>query len=105
LLGLDFAAFCSSVLLAQGDFAKFLGATPAKRGEILKGVFRLEQIDALRDAAKNRYDVISGDLREIEGERRGIPDDIADRIALERATLERASARAAKLEAALPAEK
>jgi len=105
LLGLDFAAFCSSVLLAQGDFAKFLSATPAKRGEILKGVFRLEQIDALRDAAKRRIDVIDGDLREIEGERRGIPDDITDLIARAKDTLERASARAAKLEAALPAEK
>lgn len=105
LLGLDFPAFCSSVLLAQGDFAKFLGATPTKRGEILKGVFRLEQIDALRDAAKRHIDVIGGDLREIEGERRGIPDDIADRIADARLLHERASARAAKLEAALPAEK
>ena len=105
LLGLDFAAFCSSVLLAQGDFAKFLSATPAKRGEILKGVFRLEQIDALRDAAKRRIDVIDGDLREIDGERRGIPDDISDRIAAAKDTLERAAARAAKLDAALPAEK
>ncbi|MGH2778150.1 MAG: AAA family ATPase [Actinomycetota bacterium] len=105
LLGLDFAAFCSSVLLAQGDFAKFLGATPAKRGEILKGVFRLEQIDALREAAKRHIDVIGGDLREIDGERRGIPNDIAERIAEARDMRERASARAARLEAALPAEK
>ena len=105
LLGLDFPAFCSSVLLAQGDFAKFLGATPTKRGEILKGVFRLEQIDALRDAAKRHIDLIGGDLREIEGERRSIPDDITDRIARAKGTLERASARAVKLEAAMPAEK
>ncbi|MDQ4057708.1 MAG: SMC family ATPase [Actinomycetota bacterium] len=105
LLGLDFPAFCSSVLLAQGDFAKFLGATPTKRGEILKGVFRFEQIDALRDAAKRHIDVIGGDLREIEGERRSIPQDIADRIAEARHLFERASTRAARLEAALPAEK
>ena len=104
LLGLDFAAFCSSVLLAQGEFAKFLGATAGKRSEILKGVFRLEQIDALRAAAKAKLDGLDGDLREIEGERRGIPDDIAALIARATDLHESASGRATKLEKALPRE-
>lgn len=82
LVGLDFSAFSSSVLLAQGEFAHFLQATPTKRGQILKGVFRLEQIDALRDAARARVDQLGGDLRVIEGERRHIPADVDDRLAL-----------------------
>ncbi|MGH2751902.1 MAG: AAA family ATPase [Actinomycetota bacterium] len=104
LLGLDFAAFCSSVLLAQGEFAKFLGATAGKRSEILKGVFRLEQIDALRAAAKGKLDGLDGDLREIEGERRGIPEDVAALIARATGLHEAASERATRLEKALPRE-
>lgn len=104
LLGLDFDAFCSSVLLAQGEFARFLGATAGERSKILKGIFRLEQIDALRAAAKARVDGIDGDLREIEGERRGIPDDIAGLIAAETVLHKAASERTTRLEKALPQE-
>ena len=39
LLGLDYAAFERSVLLAQGRFAEFLQARPADRDRVLKGVF------------------------------------------------------------------
>jgi len=104
LLGLDFNAFCSSVLLAQGEFARFLSATVSERSKILKGIFRLEQIDALRDAAKGKVDALGGDLRTIEGERRGIPDDITGLIA-ETTELHRTSSeRVDLLEGALPKE-
>lgn len=105
LLGLDFSAFCSSVLLAQGEFAQFLRSTPKVRNGILKGVFRLEQIDALRDAAKRRSDELEGDLREIEGERKTIPDDIADLIGRAAEQRTEALARADRLQVALPAER
>jgi DNA repair protein SbcC/Rad50 len=104
LLGLDFNAFCSSVLLAQNEFARFLGATVSERSKILKGIFRLEQIDALRDAAKAKVDALGGDLREIEGERRGIPDDITGLIAEATELHKTSSERAAMLEEALPKE-
>ena len=104
LLGLDFNTFCSSVLLAQGEFARFMSATVSERSKILKGIFRLEQIDALRDVAKAKVDALGGDLREIEGERRGIPDDIKGLIA-EATELHKASSeRAGMLERALPKE-
>ena len=104
LLGLDFDGFCSSVLLAQGDFAAFLSATPGDRQRILKGIFRLEQVDALRDAAKARVHELEGDLRENEGARRAIPDDVGDQIAAAIDRRAMASARAARLEGALPKE-
>jgi exonuclease SbcC len=52
LLGLDFAAFGRSVMLAQGRFAEFLMAPPAERDKVLKGVFGHDRIDRMRDLAK-----------------------------------------------------
>jgi exonuclease SbcC len=54
LLGMDFRAFCRSVLLAQNRFADFLRATPRDRNEVLKGVFGYERFDDALDAAKRR---------------------------------------------------
>ena len=105
LLGLDFDAFCSSVLLAQGRFAKFLEAPPTERSQILKGVFRLDQIDALREAAKSRRNELDGELKRVEGARAHIPDDVAQR--LEEAVAEHGtfSARVNVLEKAVPEER
>jgi len=52
LLGMDFDAFCRSVLLAQNRFAEFLRATPTQRNEVLKGVFGYERFDAAYTGAK-----------------------------------------------------
>jgi exonuclease SbcC len=54
LIGLDFAAFGRSVLLAQGRFAEFLASRPAERDAVLKGVFGHDRIDAMREVAKQR---------------------------------------------------
>ncbi len=104
LVGLDFSGFSSSVLLAQGEFAQFLRATPTDRGRILKGVFRLEQVDGLREAARSRVDQLGGDLREIEGERRGIPPDVEDLLSKAAERKQVASRRAEVLVAAIPRE-
>lgn len=45
LLGLDFKAFCRSVLLAQNRFSDFLTATEGDRDAVLKGVFGFERLD------------------------------------------------------------
>jgi exonuclease SbcC len=105
LLGLGFDAFCSSVLLAQGQFSKFLQATPKDRGVILKGIFRLDQIDELQRAAKARRDSLEGDLKLIEGERNAIPEDVALILKRARSQEKEASARARTLEQAIPKEK
>jgi exonuclease SbcC len=105
LVQLDFDAFCSSVLLAQGQFSVFLDAAPTDRIKILKGVFRLEQIDDLRAAAKNRVGELQLELATIDGELRTIPEDASELLAQERARAATARARVSALGEALPEEK
>ncbi|HEV2755612.1 MAG TPA: SMC family ATPase [Actinomycetota bacterium] len=105
LLGLDFDAFCSSVLLAQGRFAEFLEASPTTRSQILKGVFRLDQIDALREEAKARRNELEGELKRVEGKRSHIPDDVAERLEAAVAAHASCTRRVAMLEKAAPAER
>jgi exonuclease SbcC len=59
LLGLDFAAFERSVLLAQGRFAEFLQARPVDRDKVLKGVFGHDRLDRMKTIAKERRDQAS----------------------------------------------
>ncbi len=105
LVGLDFEAFCSSVLLAQNRFSALLDATPKERVNILKGVFRLERIDELRSAARRRITRLDVDLAGIEGERRTIPDDAAELHDAAVALATSARSRAAMLEDAQPDER
>lgn len=105
LLGLDFHAFCSSVLLAQGRFAEFLEAAPTKRMQILKGVFRVEQVDLLREAAKRRLAGCDADLNRLAGRRAQIPDDLDERAAAAERDLADARAYEALLRDLLPKER
>ncbi len=105
LLGLDFEAFTSSVLLAQGQFARFLEAATTERMKILKGVFRYDQIDELGKAAKRRISDIRLQLAEIEGERKNFPEDPRAELKTARREEKEWGARAAALEEAVPQEK
>lgn len=60
VVGLDFESFRSSVVLPQGEFDRFLKATPTDRSRILKGIFRLERVDLLREGAKVRGQLLDG---------------------------------------------
>lgn len=75
LIGLDFSGFCSSVVLPQGEFDRFLRATPAERSKILKGIFRFERVDALREAAKDRALKLAGELSARQSELASLPTD------------------------------
>lgn len=92
LLGLDFAGFCSSVSLPQGEFDRFLKATPAERSKILKGIFRLERVDLLREAARRRWSDIDGESRGLQAELNGLPENPGQELAA-------AEGRAAELQA------
>jgi DNA repair protein SbcC/Rad50 len=105
LLGLDFEAFTSSVLLAQGQFSRFLEAATTERMRILKGIFRYDQIDQLRIAAKQRISDIKLQLAEIEGERKNFPDDAEAELKTARREEKEWGARSSALEEALPREK
>lgn len=105
LLGLDFDAFSSSVLLAQGRFAEFLKASPTLRSQILKGIFRLDQIDALREEAKGRKAHLDGELKRVEGARAHIPGDVSERLDQAVVALATCGGRVKVLEKALPKER
>ena len=51
LTGMNFAAFSSAVLLAQGRFAEFLVAAPRRRDEVLREIFGVAPLEAAREAA------------------------------------------------------
>ncbi|MBO0727708.1 MAG: SMC family ATPase [Acidimicrobiaceae bacterium] len=53
LVGMDYNGFTSAVLLPQGEFQRLLQATPADRTKILKGIFRLDEVEAVREQAHN----------------------------------------------------
>ena len=54
LLGLDYDAFTRSVLLAQGKFAEFLQATPAKKTIVLRGLLSYDKLDEMQKLARQR---------------------------------------------------
>ncbi|MCB2223271.1 MAG: AAA family ATPase [Actinobacteria bacterium] len=101
LLGLDYDGFRRSVLLAQGQFAEFLEATPGERNSVLKGVFGFERLDAMRDAARRRRDEAAAGLTALERLRERADQD---RKGLDAATLEQqeTAGALARLEAARP---
>ncbi|MGH2813233.1 MAG: AAA family ATPase, partial [Actinomycetota bacterium] len=75
LIGLDFNAFCSSVTLPQGEFDRFLTATTAERTRILKRIFRLERVDAMRELAKTRLGEIQFEVAALEARLESLPED------------------------------
>ena len=75
LVGLDFEAFCSSVTLPQGEFDRFLKATPGDRSKMLKRIFRYERVDAMRDRAKRRVGDLDVELKAAHAELAGLPPD------------------------------
>ena len=99
LLGMDFDAFCRSVLLAQNRFADFLKATPRARNEVLKGVFGYERFDEALRAAKARAEATAMVLTTLEREGSQL-SDAREALVDAQGRLEQAAARASQLEAA-----
>lgn len=100
VLGLDFDGFRSSVLLAQNQFSRFLDADNSDRTGILKGVFRLDQVDEMRASAKDQRNEISRELAERSGELGSIPTDVEAQITSLQEEISTLEARRKKLEEA-----
>lgn len=104
LLRLDFNAFRSSVLLAQNQFDEFFKARPDTRMKILKGVFRFDQLDDMREAAKNHRNEHELAARELEGGLKEIPEDAAAQISAAKVELAAVDEQVKALEKVGPAE-
>lgn len=77
IVGLDYDAFCTSVTLPQGEFDRFLTAPPGDRIKILKRIFRLERIDKMREAARERLAESQLELGTLNARIASLPEDPA----------------------------
>lgn len=75
LVGLDDEAFLRTVILPQGRFQALLQASRGDRTAILKGIFRLEQLAAVREAADQCAHRIRPGVTELRQQRARLHDD------------------------------
>lgn len=73
LVGMSFATFTAAVLLAQGRFAQFLQASPKDRDTILRQLFGVTGMDAVRAAVLAQRDahLARAETFDAEGRRQG----------------------------------
>ena len=82
--GMTKEAFCSAVVLPQGRFETLLHATPAERTKILRAIFRLDELDAVRALARTEVEGLRPKLNSLKVERAALlPDPAADAVAAE----------------------
>lgn len=98
LLGLGYDEFIQTVVLPQGEFAKFLRAKPADQRSILQMLLRHEVFTRMRDAAEERRRALEGDLKGFDGKLSALEN--ATDEALRDGETALASAKARQLEAA-----
>jgi exonuclease SbcC len=93
LVGLDDDAFLRTVILPQGRFQALLQATKGDRTAILKGIFRLEQLEAVRLAADQAARRFRPGVTALREERAGLladpPAALADAEARQEASRRR----------------
>jgi exonuclease SbcC len=111
LLGLGYEEFIQTVVLPQGDFAKFLKATPTEQRSILQHLLRHDVFTRMRDEAEERRKSLSGRVDVIDGKlttyAAATPEAVAEREVLlvgvrgqvERSTAAREAAETAAQEA------
>ncbi len=68
LLGLDFDAFTQTVILPQGEFAKFLKAERKDQRAMLQHLLRHDIYQRMRDEAERRRAALDGELRDVGGQ-------------------------------------
>jgi DNA repair protein SbcC/Rad50 len=92
LVGLDYKGFTSAVLLPQGRLQTLLIATEGERSSILKGIFRLDELDRVRESADSLRRSLELPLEELSNARAALLPEPAATAAEQAATLEHVSA-------------
>ena len=77
LLQLDFDSFITAVLLPQGKFDRLLNATGRERTSLLKGIFGVQAVEAMRDRASSHRDRLAELIHQAELARRDLLDNPA----------------------------
>ncbi|MDQ7032337.1 MAG: SMC family ATPase [Desulfonauticus sp.] len=62
-IGLDYEQFTRSVILAQGEFDKFLKSSSAQKSDILKKIFNLEDYATISELIYDEYLLIEQELK------------------------------------------
>jgi len=75
LLGLDCKQFLRVVVLPQNRFMELLDATRGERNTILKGIFRLDDLDLVRQTAEKLRDDLEPTLTQVRIARARLADD------------------------------
>ena len=97
ILGLDFAAFKRSVMLAQGEFAAFLKASSEDRRAILEATASIHIYDMLRQTLNDKVNEVYAAFDEKTKDLDKIPDASTEQLAAEEAELGKLEANAEKL--------
>ena len=80
ILGLDFDAFTRSVMLAQGEFAAFLRATPAEKLAILEATAGLGIYDALKGALNDKMNEVRDEKNAVQLRLDAIPEASREQV-------------------------
>lgn len=75
LIGLSYQAFLRAVVLPQGRFQELLQASPSDRTKILKGIFRLDLLDSMRDITDRMHRENRDRIQQLDLERAGMLPD------------------------------
>ena len=103
LVGLRFEAFTSAVILAQGRFARFLGARPRERDDILRELFGVASLEGARVAAQAAAGASRAAADALAAERARLPAHGARERGRAAAAAREAAVRAAAVGALVPA--
>ena len=80
ILGLRQEAFCSTVLLPQGQFATLLQAAGGVQKETLDAFFRLAEVNEVSDRLVAAAATLAGRRREVQTVRDQLPPDPATEV-------------------------
>lgn len=81
LVGLDYSGFKAAVLLPQGQFDQLLHSPPGARTNLLKGIFRLDDLERVRVAAGRARDESQELLLKLRSRRADLRTDPAGDLA------------------------
>lgn len=95
LLGLGYDEFIQTVVLPQGEFAKFLKAKPSDQRSILQHLLRHDVFTRMRDLAEDRRKKLDVALSGLEGKLSGLANATDETLAADEAALTEARTRQA----------
>ena len=101
LIGLDRNAFLKTVILPQGKFAELLQADRADRNNVLKNIFRVDELEQVRGHAKIIRDRVWPQVEGLKQRRAALPDNPEGALTEAREQLRQADAIAGRLAKAL----